>query len=424
MNLRPFQIVLIAVFALGALLGIYVFSTGGGFGPQKEQVGTVIIWGTLPQETLDAAVQEVVTGNDAYSDVAYIEKSAASFSSDLANAIASGSGPDLVLISQEELVSERSKLQEIPFASLPQRTFLDSFVPIAELFLTSTGTYGIPFLVDPLVLYYNRTTLSSAGIASAPNTWEAVAGLASTLSIRDARGFVSKSLIALGGYDNVRNARAILSLLFMQAGSPVSENTQQGIRASLNPPADAALNFYVQFADPAKTVYSWNRSLPESRKAFTTGDTALYLGYASEQAFIAAANPNLDFDIAAVPQPGVTQTRMTYGKIYAFAIPKASSNTTGAYLVASALSESNPSKVAADLSGAAPARRSLLGASAGDKYAAVTYPAALIARGWLSPAPGTTDSVFSAMIENVITGRMDADAAIGDASKILDAALR
>ena len=146
---------------------------------------------------------------------------------------------------------------------------------------------------------------------------------------------VTKSLIALGTYENIENARAILSLLFMQAGYKMSERSESGYRSDLMDvrsgmlgasPAESALNFYTEFANPTKTVYSWNRSLPNNRQAFLAGDVALYLGFASERAGLAEANPNLDFDMATTPNPGTATTRMTYGKAYAFAIPRASKN--------------------------------------------------------------------------------------------------
>ncbi len=431
-DFSPFQIVLISLFVVAALAGLYAFTTFSGFGGAKQEIGKVVIWGTLPQEAVDAGINNLNESGDDYAEVSYVERAPATFSSDLANAIASGSGPDLILISQEELLTERAKLTVIPFDSIPQRTFVNSYLPIFELFLTSEGTYGIPLVVDPLVLYYNRSILASAGIANPPVTWEAVSGLAANLTSRDDRGTVLRSFIPLGEYGNVNNARATLSLLLLQAGSKIASDSGGGPRSTLlseepvlgSTPAESAVAFYTQFADPAKNVYSWNRSLPQSRQAFLSGDLILYPGFASERPYLSAANPNLDFDVAAIPQPGSSATKTGFSLAYALALPKQSMNPTGAVSVAYALSSEAPMLRVAEALSAAPARRSLLIPSSSDRYAAVFYAEALAARGWLSPAPYVTDAIFSAMIGNVIAGRADIPGAIQKADQALNAVLR
>lgn len=432
-NLRPFQIVLLAVFGLAALVGLYVFATFGGFGSSKTQVGAVTIWGTLPVEGVEAGIQELSAAQSQYAKVSYVQKSAATFDADLADALASGNGPDLIITSQEMLSAEKNKLSVVPFSTLPQRTFLDSYLPIFELYLAPDGAYGLPLAADPLVLYYSRSILASAGIASPPSTWEAVSGLASTITKRTDAGAVSRSLISLGEYGNVMNARGILSALLLQAGTPITAAGAQGLHSVIgdtadssfgSTPAQSAVNFYAQFADPAKTLYSWNRSLPSSRTAFVAGDLALYPGYASERAYLSSANPNLDFDMAPIPVPGTLANRVTYGVGYAFAIPKAAKNAPGALSAALALSAKGPAETIAHHLGMAPARRASLTAAADDRYGAVYYPEALVARGWLSPAPGTTDAIFSAMMSDITTGRRSVEQAVSVASQAITAALQ
>lgn len=423
--------VIIGFFVVAALGGLLFFATFNGFGGNKNQIGTVVIWGTLPQASVQAAIDDLnsVGGASEYSKVSYAQKPEQSFGASLAEALASGVGPDAVIISQEDIASQAGKLRTIPFTSLPKRTFTDSYLPEFELYLTADGTYGIPLVLDPLVLYWNRSILGSAGIAAAPTTWEAVTGLASTVTKRASGGVITRSLIPLGGYANIGDARAVLSLLLLQAGTPISQQTAQGIHAVFgdesqttfgSTAAQSAVNFYAQFADPAKTVYSWNLSLPYAQSAFVAGDVALYPGYASERGFLSDANPNLDFDMAPIPQPGTSASRTTYGKAYALAIPKASGNAAGAYLVGLALSGKD-SVIARSL-GAAPARRSAVVPDTKDRYEPVFYPEALIAKGWLSPAPSAVDAVFSAMIDNVITGRKRLDDAVAAASQAMTAA--
>jgi ABC-type glycerol-3-phosphate transport system substrate-binding protein len=417
-------------FGLLALFGLFMFANFKGFDNGQAAVGNVVIWGVLPEEEMSTQLDTLRSKYPEYAGVTYVERPLATFGPDLAEALAISEGPDLILISQEQLVSEQNKLTVIPYSRLSQRTLRETFVPITELFLTDKGTYGIPFAVDPLVMYYNRTLLGTAGIPQPPTTWEAVLGMAERL-IQRTGGQITRSLIAFGEYDNVPNARALISLLLLQSGSLITEPTTLGLQATLSSDSvtenegspESAITFYTQFSDPAKPVYSWNRAMPDARQAFLAGDLALYFGYVSELPALRAGNPNLDFDMAPVPQPQRNTVRTTYGRAYAFAIPKASKNGEGAYATALALAGKDMAPEAARLMSMVPASRGSLMANPEDRYEPVYFPEALVARGWLSPSPAVTDSIFTAMIGNITTGRRDPAQAIFQADQALDAAL-
>ncbi len=428
--MKPFQVIIMVVCGLLALAGLLVFTTSTGVGGGSKQVGTVAVWGTLPQEGMDAAL-EALQLDPRFTGVTYREVDEQSFSGTLAQAIAEGRGPDLLILSQEELLSESGKLSVIPSESLPVRDFLDSYVPMSELFLGSAGAYGVPFLVDPLVLYYDKPKLLSAGLSSAPATWEAVTALAESLSrVSQDRQAVIESAIPFGDYANVANARAIISMLLLQAGTQVTATTESGFRSVMAAetstgavPAEAAVSFYTQFANPSKTVYSWNRSQPRSTDAFVAGTLAMYPGFASERAFLAASNPNLEFDMARIPQPAVNGNRTTYAKLYAISILRSSANPAGASETAFALAAPDPSLAAASALSMAPALSAYLIPPGDDRYAAIYYPEALVARGWLMPAPGATDGILSGMISNITSGRSDLMDAVRAASDSIDAML-
>jgi len=430
-KMRPFQIIMMVVFGLLAVVGLFLFANYSGFNGGQRVVGSVTIWGTVPQEPMRNALRDLIDRHKEYGNVKYVGKNPATFDAELAEALASGTGPDLLILSQEQLLAHTNKIITIPYSSISERTFKDSYVPIFDLFLSEEGTYGIPFAVDPLVLFYNAPMLETVGVAEAPRTWEAVTGLSALLTKKSPDQSVTKSLIALGEYDNVTNARAIVSLLLLQSGSTVTGETSNGLRSTLASaggtfgmsPAESAMNFYTQFANPTKTVYSWNRAMRESRQAFTTGDVALYLGFASELSILKAGNPNLTFDMAAVPQPQTADFRTTYGLAYAFTIPKASKNSSGAYDVATTLAGKGMAPTAAIRLGMAPALRSALTPPKDHYYAPVFYPEALIAKGWLSPAPSSTDSIFSTMISDITTGRRNVRDALYVADQALDAAI-
>jgi len=280
MRLSLFQGIVLGVFGIAALIGIFVFanySGGGGTGPQ---VGTVVIWGTLPKAQITEALTVASRINTDLKGVAYVQKSSSTFRTDLVAAIAAGSGPDMVLISQEDLLSLSKVILPILPGTLSERTFRDAFASAGELFLApdASGAYGVPFLINPLVLYQNRTILASSGIAQAPATWEALTGLVPKVTTKTPTGNIDRALVALGTYSNIDNARGILSALFIQAGVPIGTRTSTGVRradlgtslAEGTPPGQAVLRFYTQFADSSKVSYTWNASLPTAQQRSTS----------------------------------------------------------------------------------------------------------------------------------------------------------
>lgn len=433
MKVSLFQGILIGMFGLGALIGLFVFATyenGGG----AQAVGSIIIWGTLPKADMQSTLTTLAQTNETLKNISYVQKEVATLPSELAAAIATGAPPDLVLASQEVLHPLAKFITPIPAATLSASTFTNAFIEGGGIFTApfGAGYYGVPFLVDPLMLFYNRSILSSLGIARSPATWESLTGLVPAVATLTPSRQITRGLIALGTYNNVHNARAILSTLFLQTGVPISVYATDGsLAANLGsdttkgvPPGQSVLGFYTQFADPSKVSYTWNLSLPDSQQAFLAGDLALYLGYASEARFFISANPNLNFAVTPIPQPATAAVKSTYGLIYALMIPRGAKNPAGAYQVAVLFTNSGEQTAFASATGLAPATLSALAMPPGAPVAAVAYEEALYTRGWLSPMPLDTDHVFSSMIANVISGRSTSATALVNAEQSLDALLQ
>lgn len=434
MKISLFQGILVAVFVIGALIGLFVFATYSSKNAGTVTVGSVVIWGTLPAEGMQSTLAAATQADQALKGVSYVQKNPATLASDLASAIATSAAPDLVLASQEELQPLMKFILPIPLSSLSLSSFTKAFVAEGGIFIAPSGMgyYGIPFLIDPLVLFSNRPILSSNGIARPPASWEALAGLVPKVATLTPSRQVTRGLIALGTYGNVHNARGILSSLFLQQNVPISFYSENGVlMANLGlaspggiPPGPAVLSFYTQFADPSKVSYTWNSSLPNSQQAFLSGDLGLYLGYASEARFLRAANPNLDFEVSTVPQPATAQLKSVYGLVYAFMVPRGAKNAGGALQAALSLAGSVPQIAAASYTGLAPATLTQLAVEPIDPIAAIAYAEALYARGWLSPAPAEVDSIFSGMIGNVISGRSTVASALASAERSLGALLQ
>lgn len=413
----------VSVVAIAAALVIFSVFTGTGGGSRG---GTVVLWGTIPELDFRAALQTLEADGAQIEGVQYVEKNPATFDSELLKALAEGTGPDLVLINEKQVLGNIKRMQTIPFSSFPLRTYQDMFLEESSLLVTDQGLLGFPFLVDPLVMYYNRDMLANAGYAKAPETWTEVLAVAPTLTVKDSSFNISKSTIALGSFDNVNNAKDIYWTLVLQAGNPVirrgidpetgetrfSSIFNDSLNFTLNP-SYAATNFFTQFTNPTKTVYSWNRSLPSSQNAFVAGDLAFYLGYASELTTLKRLNPNLNFDVTLVPQSQSSTRKATYGSMYVLAIPRTSSNSSGAISVIGALTSKKAQAVFAKELEISSVRKDILAtADAANPYESIFNRSAVMAQGILEPEPVQTSAILKELVDTVVSGQYEISDAI------------
>jgi len=418
-----FQIILLGVFGFFVIAGVILFSTFQSAGTTNLPMLT--LWGTIPELTMrtfltsDAVLATKVK-------ITYVEKDPTTLDQDFIESLAQGVGPDLVLLPQNLLEKERNKLQEISFKNYPERTFKDTFIEGGELFLTQTGVLGLPFSVDPLVLYWNRTLFSNAGIASPPATWDEVSKYSKLLSVKDIAGNLRQSTIAFGSYKNVTNAKEILATLLLQSGSMITSQDDQGrLVATLMPQddttkrVDSAVSFYTGFADPAQEIYSWNRSLESSSKLFLEGSLALYPGFGSELYSIRKRNPNLNFDITLLPQVKNTKVQLTYGRLYGLVIPKRSKNISAALTVATLLTGKDQMLAWAEVSGLPPVRRDLLSITPSEGYQVTLYRSALISKAWRDPAPLASERIFNGLIDSITSGNNEVSEALSNANREL-----
>lgn len=424
--MRPFQIALLAGFGLLAVIAI-IFLSIYQSERKKEELAygeRVVIWGTLSESIFKDSFQEIAKKDKAFNAVSYIQVPFDVFESELVNAIAEGRSPDMIVLQSDALVKLRAKLLPIPYDTLAERDFRDAYVDGAEIFAFEEGTYGLPFAIDPMVMYWNRDMFASNGIAQVPATWEAIVSEAvPRLTVRDNNRNVLKSAVAFGEYRNIVNAKNILMLLALQSGSKMvlqeegeyKVQLNQGLSEGARAPFEAALQFYADFSNVNSPLYSWNRSLSSDKDRFLAGDLGLYFGLGSEYSDIGEKNPNLNYDIAAVPQGAGATALRTSGHMYAFALPRASKNVQGAY--AAALMMTHKENVQGLVEGLhmSPARRDLIAAGDENFYRKVILQSALITRSWLDPDMKQSDGIFLQMVEDVVSNRARIGSAVGDA---------
>jgi ABC-type glycerol-3-phosphate transport system substrate-binding protein len=131
---------------------------------------------------------------------------------------------------------------------------------------------------------------------------------------------------------------------------------------------------------------------------FTSGDLAIYFGFASELTDIQDKNPNLNFDVAPIPQLSETSNKTTYGSMIGVAILKTAKNIGVTYEAVRSLSDQKRVNLLSESLKLFPARRDLLSIRQTDRFSPVFYQSALQSKSWFDPDSNSTDKIFRDMI--------------------------
>jgi len=431
--MSKFQLILLVSFGAFIIIAVLLFSFSGGSGGTKT--ANINIWGDIPAEDFNTLMNDAGLANDRSLVLQYSYKNPQTFDAVFTESLALGAGPDLVFLTQDKIYKERNKILVIPSSSVSQSSFSKAFIDESDLFLSSNGIYALPITIDPLVLYFNRDLLSKAALTFPPAFWDQMYSYANKLTTKDGAGNLTKSVMALGEAKNIPNSKEILALLMLQAGTPITDvsvdSQPSQLQAELTNnfnlplnPASSALDFYTQFTNPAKPFYSWNRSLRSADTNFASGDSALYVGFASELRELRAKSPTLNLGVAPVPQSRVSGKTETFGRLRGVAISKGSKNPSAALRAALLLSSQNTSQALSKIMQLPPPRRDLLSNKPTDPINSVFYDAAIQSRGWLDPDDVGTDQIFTNMIESVTSGRARVDQAISTAQDQINALIK
>lgn len=426
--MSKFQTLVLVFFGAFILTGLVLLITFKG-GSNKDEYPQIVIWGTIPAETFNSFIQQVNLSLGITYKISYLEKKESDFNNDLIENLARGEYPDAVLIPHDMVLSQKDKYLFVPsknfYEANGQKSLSDDFIEQSEMFVFNSGILALPFTIDPLMMYWNRDILTSAGVALEPKYWDDLAPFIEKITKKDNNSNILRSAVALGEFRNVINAKEIFSALILQAGEKVvlksGDNvkavlgTKEGISNQTAMPEDV-LAFYGSFSNPTKTSYTWNRSLPNSKNSFLGGNLAVYMGFASEFGDITNKNPNLNFTVSEFPQikGGL---RSTYGKMYVFAFPKASPYVNDAFMTVLSLIQTEPQRIWSSISGLPPIRRDLITERDENQNMNKFKESALISRAWLDPNKFETSKIFQNLIESYSSG-LDSPSALINKTKL------
>jgi len=280
--------------------------------------------------------------------------------------------------------------------------------------------YGLPLYLDTLALFFNRDILNASAIPEPPRTWTEFSEDVKKIAKIDKQGNILQAGAAIGTANNIERAPDILSLLMMQNGTVMADESGNATFAAMpagatltNPPGEDALGFYTDFASPYKEVYTWNENMPNSLEAFSTGRAAFFFGYSYHIPQIRNLAPKLNFAIAKMPQiEGSQEINFTNYWVETVSAKTKNQNEAWDFLQFAAKAE-NVQKYLAKTKKPT-ALRSLVASQIEDLDLAIFASELLTAKSWYQGMDAlATEKIMNEMIENVVAGTQTLKEAIG-----------
>lgn len=284
--------------------------------------------------------------------------------------------------------------------------------------------YGLPLSLDTLVLYYNKDSLSRASIALPANNWDDFYKQAEApkLTLIDINNNIVQAGASLGTCNNIPLCFDIVSLIMMQNGAVMADDDKIGF-ANSSPdnnkefPGIRAVEFYTSFANPKAEWYSWNADQPDALEAFSTGHTAYYFGYFYQLEQIRKKAPNLNFDVAPVPQ--INQTApINYANYWLETVSNNSTHVDEAWAFLQTLTtDETAAQTYSDKAKKPAALNSLLKKQQDDFTLGIFANEILTAKSWyMGLDQPQANAIFKEMITQINDGQVDTETAVRNAA--------
>jgi ABC-type glycerol-3-phosphate transport system substrate-binding protein len=429
-NLNKITALLLTVSFLAA-------GCGGGTSSSSKKGGPIVLKFWKPFENsqrMELLFQEFTKIYPNVS-IVYTKKNVDNYEQDLLEALASGTGPDIFSIHNDWLPPYLNKIVPAPDKTFIYKDYKDQFIDtVVEDFTVDGKIYGTAMGVDSLALLYNKDILGSEGIATPAKTWQELADHVQKIRRLDSKGYFTRSGVALGTNSNINRAVDILYLFMLQQRvAPFSaDSSRPQFGSSIRKdgknynPGQVALEFFTSFANPMTPNYNWNMKSDYSIDAFVNGKTAYLITYAYQIPAIVQKNPNLNFDIAPVPQPNLDDTAVNFSDYWGEVVSKQSppQAQAAAWELLKFLSSKNVLDKFYATGKQASSRKDLIDTQVNDPIIGVFANANLTSKPFLKLDQKKMDGIFSQMIDNVILNGKEVPDALSIAQQQAEAMVR
>lgn len=416
LNTNKVYYILVGSIAVAVFITVILILRGVG-GGGSVQSATLEFWGVFDdRNAYDKVINDFQAANPGIK-VLYQQFSYEEYERSLIDALAAGTGPDIIMVHNTWLPKHGDKLKALPAVipglKQPLLTIQDyktNFVDVAfNDFVFNNQIYALPLYVDTLALFYNKDIFNSAGISRPPQDWNEFNSDVETITRLDGSGQVVQSAAAIGTARNINRSTDLLSALMIQTGVKMTDadNTSASFAGSVNntPVGELALKYYTDFANPSVRTYTWNDAQHYSVDAFTEGKTAMMINYSHEIGVLKNKASRLNFAVVPMPQVSSTDTK-NYANYWGAGVTASSKfpNEAWKFVAYLASKEGAQSYLSATLRPSA--RRDLIELQRNDLDLGVFAVQALSARSWYQIDNIAIETIFADMIDDVNFGRL------------------
>ena len=348
----------------------------------------------------------------------------------LIEALAAGAGPDLIMIHHTWLAKHRDKITPMPelpaskeVKYLTPTDFQTQFVDVAYRDLVfQDRIYAIPLYLDTLALYYNKDMFNTAGITRPPKNWDEFNEYVKLLTKFDNEGNIIRAGAAMGTARNINRSTDILSALMIQNGTKMANATDTAVSFTRSVSSvmtgENALQYYTDFANPLKAVYTWNESQHYSIDAFIEGGVAMMFNYSHQIPVVRGRFNRLNFSVAPIPQSSELDAK-NYANYWAVGVSNQSKNQIAAWQFLNFLASREGTLAYVAAVERPSARRDIIDIQRNDPKLGIFAVQALSAKSWHQIDNNAVDQIFADMIDDVNYKRQRVSAALREAeSKI------
>ena len=416
---------------LGVLPGLRDETPVGPIGPSPF---TLEVWNVFEEEEVYSEFIREFGAINPHIKINYTKINYLEYRQRLTDAFANGTAPDIFAMHSSWLPLHEHRIYPAP-ATLSTVTEFDQIYPpvVAFDFTRDTETgqkvvYAFPLFIETLGIFYNKDYFETANISSPPKTWEELLDYAKVFTQFDDAGEIRISGIPLGTADNINRSTDIVTLLMLQSGTRMnnkllteatfdeSVSVGEGEEEQRFYPGKEALDFYLAFSDPTRSVYSWNDEMSYSIDAFVEGKAAMMISYPHLIPTIMSKAPHLNLGVAAVPQLKGRKEDVNYANYWGFTVSKGSRNGDAAWEFIEFLVQPENVKRYLEDSRLPTARRDLILWQQQDSQLKHFANQIMAARSWYQGDSFAVESILSDMITSAETGELTVEEALEDAS--------
>ncbi len=356
----------------------------------------------------------------------YYKKNIVNYEDDFLGAVASGRGPDIFMLHNTWIPRYENKIIGAPQTLVTAKQVQTEFVDVVYDDFVVSGVVGaLPLSVDTLALFYNKNIFNNVAIPRPPETWQNFLTDVEKITVRDQENNITRAGAAIGTARSINRSTDILSLLMFQSGTPIVDRKEKEVvfddeiktEEGTFYPGQEALSFYTDFANPLKSVYTWNNRMHYSIDAFKEGIVGMMLNYSYQIEEIRQDAPYLEFGVSYAPQIKEAKNKVNYANYWGLAVSKNSKHSKAAWQFINWLTRTDNYRDYLKVSNKPTARRDLINWQKQDEDLGIFAEQTLSAHSWYQVNNIAIEQYLADMIESVVTREAKVEEAIKKAAE-------